>query len=290
MGKSQPSVSRSLAMLEDRLGLELFEPGRRPLKPTPICLTLAQEGRRILQAGAAASQMVHNHQEGRSGAVRLAGTPVFMDGVVATMIAGFQSAFPNIRIDQTYGYSAQVVDGLESGAIDLGILPIRDTEVPASLTHARVLEGRNVIACRVGHPLARQGSVTLAEISACSWIAPPSESPLYHDLSAVLQSIGVQDFKISYSGGSLSAVTSILAASDSLTVLPYSVVHMLRRHNAVAALSVRIGDPDRHLYVLSTPAAQARPAVGRFHRFMTGEFRSLAEVIQRREQDLLWRK
>ena len=37
LGKSQPSVSRSVALLEARIGLPLFEPGRRPLRP-PIRL------------------------------------------------------------------------------------------------------------------------------------------------------------------------------------------------------------------------------------------------------------
>ena len=60
LGKSQPSVSRSLTMLEQRLGVKLFEPNRRPLQPTEFCLSLAAEGRRILEAGQTAGQLANS--------------------------------------------------------------------------------------------------------------------------------------------------------------------------------------------------------------------------------------
>ena len=289
LGKSQPSVSRTISLLEERLGVELFIPNRRPLKPTGFCLALAQEGRRILDAGRAATALAAQHKSGRSGAVRLAGTPIFMDGVVSGMIAGFQSEFPDIRIDQSYGYPGDVIAQLENGALDLGIVPIRTSEVPKGVAAKRILKGRNVIACRSGHPLARKSTVRLAEIALFPWIAPPANSPLYHDLRAVLEGIGVRDFKVSFSGGSLSAVMNILTCSDALTVLPYSVVFMLRRQNALSALSIRIGDPDRHLCILYTDEAPLRPAVQRLSNSIEAEFDTLSRVIHKHEQNIVWR-
>lgn len=289
LGKSQPSVSRSLSMLEDRLGIALFEPGRRPLRPTEFCLSLAQEGQKILQAGTTASTLVAQYHGGRSGAVRLAGTPFFMDGVVSGMIAGFQAEHPDIRIDQSYGYITDIVCGLQDGTLDLGILPVRAAQIPEPLHVTQILKGRNIIACRVGHPLTRKSSLTLTEIGKYPWIAPPADSPLYHDLRAVLEGIGMRDFKVSFSGGSLTSVTNILAGSDALTVLPYSVVAMLRRQNTVAALSIRIGDPDRHLCLIAREARPEHPAVRRLARFIEAEFKSFSAILHRREQDGLWR-
>ena len=56
LGRSQPSVSRSIATLEARVGQPLFEPRRRPLRPTELGLSLAAEGKKILEAGRAASR------------------------------------------------------------------------------------------------------------------------------------------------------------------------------------------------------------------------------------------
>lgn len=289
LGKSQPSVSRSLSMLEDRLGVALFEPNKRPLQPTEFCRQLAQEGRQILKAGQAASHLVTQFRGGRSGAIRLAGTPIFMDGVVSGMIASFQSENPDVRIDQSYGYAADVLSRLENDMLDLAIIPIRASEIPKGIRSTQILKGRNVIACRSSHPLARKQPVRLADITKYPWIAPPADSPLYHDLRTVLDGIGVRDFKVSFTGGSLSTVINVLSGSDSLTVLPYSVVFMLRRQNKLAALSIRIGDPDRHLCILSRSDLAEKPAARRLTRFIETEFLSLGQVIQRHEQNVLWR-
>jgi DNA-binding transcriptional LysR family regulator len=47
LNKSQPSVSRTVAMLERRLGSRLFEKGKRPLRATELCHSLAEQGRVI---------------------------------------------------------------------------------------------------------------------------------------------------------------------------------------------------------------------------------------------------
>ena len=58
LGKSQPSVSRMMALLESRIGLTLFEPGRRPLRPTELCQALARQGDKIRDANRNAGQLV----------------------------------------------------------------------------------------------------------------------------------------------------------------------------------------------------------------------------------------
>ena len=120
-------------------------------------------------------------------------------------------------------------------------------------------------------------------------IAPPANSPLYHDLRHVLEGIGVRDFMVSFSGGSLSAVSTVLTGSDALTVLPYSVAYSLKRQNKLAALSVKINHPDRNLGLLY-PKGSLSPATSRFIKYLEAEFKNLSNVIQRHEQNELWRR
>lgn len=288
VGRAQPSVSRTLTMLENRIGAPLFEKNRRPLVPTELCLSLAAEGRRILAAGSTASAIVSTFKTGHRGIVRIGGTPVFMDGVIATIIAEYQKAYPHVRIEQSYGYANELMDQLVAGTLDVAICPLNAAAISRGFQFTAVLPGRNVIACGTHHPLLRKGSLRLSDIAPYPWISPPASSPLYEDMRHVLRDIGVNDFKISFSGGTLAATTAILANSDALTVLPYSVVFMARRQNALAALSIRIGHPERTLGVLTTQETE-RPTVRRFRRFVEAEFRSLSQIIQQHEQNTVWR-
>ena len=72
-------------------------------------------------------------------------------------------------------------------------------------------------------------------------------------------------------------------------MLPYSVVYMLRRQNALSALSIRIGDPDRHLCILAAKSTAGTTATDKLVKFVKAEFASLNELMQRREQNSLWR-
>ncbi len=279
LGKSQPSVSRSVSLLEDRVGEPLFLPTRRPLQPTELGLALAQEGQRILSAGRHASRVVDEYRQGIAGAVRVAGTPIFMDGVISNVIAEFQAEYPNIRIDQSYGYPTELLSQLSAETLDLAILPMRPADVSDEYAFRQILPGRNVIACRVGHPLARKKEVKLEDITEFSWIAPPANSPLFRDLRNTLDGIGMRDLKISFTGGSLSAVVNVLTGSDSLTVLPFSVVFMMQRQKTLAALPIKIGDPDRHLGCVTLSARSMPASSERVLEFIKQKFEMLDRLI-----------
>ena len=124
LNKSQPSLSRTVAMLEARLGSRLFEKGKRPLRPTELCLSLADQGRIILRASEAARQVAELYSGGKAGTARISGTPIFMDGVISNMIATFHGAFPKITIHQTYGHLRDLTEQLNVGNIDLAICPV----------------------------------------------------------------------------------------------------------------------------------------------------------------------
>lgn len=289
LGKSQPSVSRTLAQLERRVGAPIFKPGRRPLQPTDLGLALAEQGRAVLRANRLAGEILDRYRAGRSGLVRVGGTPIFMDGVIAPMIATFQQGQPGVRVDQSYGYGETMIERLRNGTLDLAILPLQPDLVPGDLVFQPILRGLNVIACRQGHPLARRKLLTMRDIAEFPWIAPPADSPLYRDLRRALANIGADEFRVSFSGGSLASVLSVLTGSDSLTVLPYSVVFVMRQQRQITALSLDIGHPDRVLGLLELGGAEGSPAARRFRDFIARQFELLGRRVAQHQTEQIWR-
>jgi DNA-binding transcriptional LysR family regulator len=287
LGKSQPSVSRTLALLEARIGEPLFDRTRRPLKPSELCEALAAQGRRVLEAQRAATEALDRHRSGKAGVLRVGGSPFFMDGVVAPRIAEFQMQNPDVRIEQRYGYAPELMPLLLDGALDAAIMPVHRATAPTGLRLVHLLPGRNVIACRQGHPLLRKRSLALSDIGAYSWVAPPAGSPLYNDLKSVVAAIGLSDLRIAFSGGSLNAVLSMIAASDALTVLPYSVVFSLRGAFTIEALNIRIEHPARDLCIVLRDEPTA-PLLRKFERFTKATFATLEDTILHAERKALW--
>lgn len=285
---SQPAVSRTLALLEKRLGQPLFVKGRRPLQPTTLGQALADHGQIILAASRRASQTVDSFRLGKSGTVRIAGTQFFMDALISGMIATFQDSYPEVRVEQSYGYLPDLRAALESDRIDLAICPVDILDEGSGLDFQEILPGRNVVACRTTHPLLMKRKPKTTDILDYPWIAPPPGSPLYDDLRSILLSLGATEIKIRYSGGSLASVLNYMAATDALAVLPHSVVFAFRKERPVTVLPVKIPHPDRALSILRAKNAPKVPAVENFAAHVSKSFGQLRHLIKRHEEAIVW--
>lgn len=287
IGMTQPAVSRTLSLLEKRLGGALFEKGHRPMKPTPLAQALADHGRMILAASRKASETVDNFRSGGAGVVRLGGTPFFMDAVISRMIASFQLVSPDVRVDQTYGYVADLREALLGDRIDIAICPIDLLDEGSGLTFQKLLPGRNVIACRSVHPLLRKRRAKIDAILDYPWVAPPPGSPLHADMRSILYSLGVSEIKIRYTGASLAAVIRYLEATDALTVLPHGTVFAFRKERRLSALPIKIPHPDRALGILRPAEAPQAPAVDNFVRHIEAGFEELQHLIKRHQKSVI---
>ncbi|MFK0161018.1 LysR family transcriptional regulator [Rhizobium sp. NPDC090279] len=288
LGLAQPAVSRTLSMLEKRVGEPLFIRGRRPLQPTPLGLSLAEHGLVMLAASRKASDFVESFRVGKSGVVRIGGTPFFMDALIARLCAEFQASHPDVRIDQSYGYFPDLRAALKADQIDLAICPIDILDEGSGLEFQQILPGRNVVACRVTHPLLLKRRPQPSHLLDYPWIAPPPGSPLLADLRALLLSFGATEIKIRYTGGSLMSVINYLKSADALTVMPHSVVFAQRKEKTITALPITIPHPERALAILKRIDAPRAPAVDQFADFVRAGFQDLRHLIKRHEESVIW--
>ncbi|EFG9152975.1 LysR family transcriptional regulator, partial [Escherichia coli] len=250
IGMTQPALSRTLAVLEQRIGEALFVRGKRPLQPTPLGKALAEHGQAMLSASRKAAALVDGFHKGSSGLVRVGGTPFFMDALISGMTAEFQNVRPDIKVEQSYGYLATLREALDADRIDLAICPVDILDEGSGLKFQIVLPGRNVVACRATHPLLRSRKIDARRLLDFPWIAPPPGSPLLADLHSLALSLGATEIKVRYSGGSLTSAVNYMKASDALTILPHSVVFAYRNERSITALPVEIAHPDRALGIL----------------------------------------
>ncbi len=288
LGLSQPAVSRTLAVLEARVGEPLFKPGKRPLEPTIIGQQLAEHGRLILEASRKASETVRGYRAGSVGTVRIAGVPFFMDAFISRMIGEFQIMEPDIRVDQSYGNLPELEKGIASNQLDLAVCPLGLVDAGKGYAFTPILPGRNIVACRVTHPLLAKRRLTTSDLIHYPWIAPLPGSPLLADLHAILLSIGMTEINIRYSGGSLLSVFNYLEETDALTVLPHSVVFAHRKERKITVLPVEIPQPTRTLGILRLAERARLPAAEKLASHIASRFDDLRQLIKRHESAVVW--
>ena len=287
LGTSQPAISRMLSALEARLGQPVVLRDRRPLQPTALGRALAEQGDAIRLAARRSGEAADALRRGERGTVRLGGTPFFTDALISGMIAEFHRAHPSVRVDQRYGYTGELKALVKSGQLDLAICPVELLgEGDEDLTFQELLPGRNVVACRVGHPLLQVQPFRAEALLEHPWIEPPPGSPLIADLRTALLALGATHVSVVYAGGSLASLINHLKATDSLTILPHSVVFAVRTAGEITALPLHLEHPPRALAVLRSGVSPAPASATRFAEHVIAACRELRTLIHKHERAL----
>jgi len=109
------TVSRRVADLEDQLGTRLLERSTRNLRLTEIGAEIYQHAKLSAELGEAVHNIVSNQLSDVSGTLSLSAPPSLSDSLLAPLIGGFQSSYPDVRIrvlvtDRTIDHIAEGVD------------------------------------------------------------------------------------------------------------------------------------------------------------------------------------
>lgn len=251
LGTSQPALSRLIADMEIRLGAPLFDRLCRPWRMTALGETLASQGSAVRVAMSRASHAIELFKGGTEGLLKIGGTPYLSEAVLPPIIASFQANMPDVRIDQSHAYTAQLLRRLSRREIDLVVAPVDTIDITQNFRSCRLLAAKNIVSCRKHHPLTKLSKPRMQDLLDYPWIAPPADSPLAIDMRNVINRISDREFRISYSGGSLSSVAQILEQSDYLTVLPEYVLNKLTSRYELTTLAIKLSTPTRSVALIT---------------------------------------
>jgi DNA-binding transcriptional LysR family regulator len=288
LGTSQPAISRTISMIEKRVGEPLFIHGRRPLQPTALGRQLAVHGKAILAATRKASETVASFRGGTAGRVRVGGVPFFMDAVVSGVIATFQVQQPGIHFDQSYGHYNDLVNSLLANEIDVAITPAGTQDISSELIFEPLIPARNIVACNAAHPLLMKKKLSKADMVSCSWVAPLPGSPLMLDLTNILMTLGIGELAIRYAGGSLHSVINYLAATQALAIMPLSVIHSLQQESRIAILPLNIPQPERMIGIVYRRQSDTDPVNRKFFTHLRANLTNLSRLVARHEASIKW--
>lgn len=140
LGKSVPTVVRTLAQLEESLGVRLFNRTTRRIDLTAEGAAYLEETRRLLDELQAAEAQITGRQQEVSGEVAISAPLFFGERVVTPALAAITRAHPRLRL--RLHLSDRIEDLVERHldvAVRIGHLP------PSELVRIRVGEVRQVL-------------------------------------------------------------------------------------------------------------------------------------------------
>ena len=162
LGLSQPSVTRGIASLERSLGVRLFDRTRKGVIPTAFGRVLLERGEAVLRSEANLRREIELLAGLEEGSLAIGAGPYPAEISVARAVARVASAHPRLRIRCTTADPLQVVGDVLAERIDVGIAGVAGLENDARLVVEPLPPLRVFLACRPGHPLAKESGLSLA--------------------------------------------------------------------------------------------------------------------------------
>jgi DNA-binding transcriptional LysR family regulator len=157
-GTSQPTVSRVVHQLEDRLGGQLIDRSKRPLQVTSLGQAYYDGCKYLLDRYIELEASLRRGNGEMDLTIRVAA--IYSVGLwdMGQYTREFEVRFPHARVHIDYLHPDQVYERVLDGTADLGLVSF-----PKASKELAVLPWREeemVVACAPGHPLARSRNIS----------------------------------------------------------------------------------------------------------------------------------
>ena len=171
LARSQPAISRRIALLEHQLGGPVFERTASGPRLSQLGETLLPHAERVLAAVEDARQAVRELRDEDTGPVSLAAVGTLAGAGLTGVLTRFAGTAPRATLSLRTATSGQVSQLVRAGEATLGVRYFEDRS--PDLECLAMPPERLVVVCAPGHPLANHRTPRLADLADAQWLAFP---------------------------------------------------------------------------------------------------------------------
>jgi DNA-binding transcriptional LysR family regulator len=250
---TQPALSQQVARLEAELGVALLRRTSRGVELTPAGADLLGRSEAILAEVSRARAAMDEHAGVVRGTVRVAATPA--DALtLPEAIAAFHRDHPGVRIALRHASTAEAVELVRSGAVDLAVLSLAGDTAGLEVTPLTD-EPLRLIAAR-DDPLAAAGTARLEDLGGRPFVLAEPGSALRETVMAACQDQGFSPVPL-LEVGDPATVRHLVGAGLGVALVPASWLDVPGPEVGVAGV-----EPEPRHRVCLVTARELPPAGG----------------------------
>lgn len=221
---SQPALSRTIRLLEDQLGVRLFDRDTRNVRLTASgeeLLPIAE--RLIVDYDIAFGELAQTFQ-GQRGRVVLGALPSAAAVILPQIVAQFHQKRPHVEVIVRDDLSDLLLQQLEDRRIDFAVTI--EPEACDRLHFEHLLSDDFVVVFRPGDAFDQEGSLRWEELEGRPLISMAPQSSVRRMADAVLAKVGISA-KPLYECAHLATVGGLIMAGLGVSVLPRLALPMV---------------------------------------------------------------
>lgn len=214
---SQPTLSAQLKKLEDYLGVQLIERQPKNVSLTEAGEQIVSRARRMLEASEEVVTLARAHRDPLAGRLRVALLPTIGPYLLPRVSQPIRKALPRLEL-RLYEYQTeQILERLESGEIDLGVLAL-PIDADGFETKSLFTEPF-VVAMPDQHRLAKRDTVKVDDLNGETLLLLEDGHCLRDQALEVCSRIDLHE-KQDFRATSLETLRQMVATGAGVTLLP----------------------------------------------------------------------
>jgi len=170
---TQPALTKSIRLLEDELGVQLFRRLPRGVELTPYGASLARHARAVRVQVKDAISEIQSLRSGISGRISIGAGPAWLRRLLPSAVGELVRERPLVRVRIVGGFDEAILRDLRLGEIDAALVEVPSSEESGDLDVHPLTSDELVVACRKGHPLTQRDEVRISDLLTARWALPP---------------------------------------------------------------------------------------------------------------------
>jgi LysR family transcriptional regulator, pca operon transcriptional activator len=236
---TQPAVSKTIAELEEILGVALFERSRSGAALTregqifvphvSACVAALREGVELLT----------REGGGDGGTIAMGVLPTVAVALIPRVLPGFRKRWPRAILSVRTGLNAELLARLKAREVEFAIARVADPELMVGLSFEHLYSEPLSVVVRDGHPLIDDGAAAATRLTEFPVVLPPYGTLIRHRADTLLSAYGAAPLPSFVEALSVSVGRAIVLENDGVWFVPSSAV----RHDLATGTIVRLPLP-----------------------------------------------
>lgn len=214
---SQSALSRSIARLEDELGVPLFERRGRSIVLNRYGRLFLKRVNRILNEFNEGKQEIKDLVDSDYGQVTLGFLHTLGSEVIPDLIAAYHHRYPKVDFQLNQNNSYSLLRQLEAGEFDLCL--VTPVETKMKIQWVQLWKEELFAIVPAGHPYAKCKSITLAQLADKPFIFLKKGNALRQITDQLCKEAGIVP-KIMFEGEELHTIAGFVAAGLGVALMP----------------------------------------------------------------------
>lgn len=231
---SQPTLSKKVARLEQKINLSLFYRDNSGMHATEAAKLLLSESENLKQQLAVIERRLELMANLVGGNVKIGVGAIVEQDILPKVLLDFAEQNYHFGITVVTLSAEGLLEALKNSQIDIAVGPFSQDQLSLEITSTHKKSDKLVVVARAGHELQNKKNISLAEVMNHKVISPNVPKSLGNQ---VVDALSGEVIKPTIINDNYSMAKTIVSNSDFISVGPESLFHAELNSNKLCSIS-----------------------------------------------------